>query len=153
MLVGPAAYGKIRASRVGVCDFENSHARKRVIHRDGHGFPERRSDTCEDCAGAWPQLIPDRSALLFLQGEVGDIAAGYTDELGSREIADDGFLPGAHGDQAAVHVVVKFYADVLAVYAGALRGETGNAHAGDQDEWQESRALRHRSAGFHNHLR
>src|ERR1035437_5848636 len=112
MLVGPAAHGQIRASRVGVCNFENSNAWKRVIHRDGHRFPERWSDACKDRSGAWPQLIPDRPAFLLLQGEVRDIAAGYTDELGRGEIADDGFLPGPHGHHAAVHVAVKFYADV-----------------------------------------
>ena len=77
----------------------------------------------------WSRIGP---ACLVLQGEVSDVAAGYPDGLRRAEIADDAFLPGQHGHHAAVHVAVELYADILAVYARAFRGETGGARRGDR---------------------
>ena len=69
-----------------------------------------------------------------MQGEVGDIAAGYPDELRRAEIADDAFVLAQHGHHTAVHVGVELYADTLAFHACAVRGETGSARPGDHSE-------------------
>ncbi len=140
MLVGPLAHGQIRLSHVGVCDLEDCRARKRIVHRDGHCFPERGSDAGKDGSGTCTQLIQDRRAFLVLQREVGDIPAGYPDGFRRREIADDALLAGHHRHYAAVHVAVEVYADIPAIDARAFRGETRGACPGNQDKLQKNSA-------------